>query len=38
MKIHYTDKKTFELTDGSKKLAHITYDDLFSFKANAVGL
>ena len=35
MKIHCIDKKTFELTDSSKKLGHITYDSLFSFKANA---
>ena len=35
MKIHCTDKKTFELTDNSEKLGHITYDGLFSFKANA---
>ena len=36
MKIHCTDKKTFELTDSSEKLGHITYDGLFSFKANAI--
>ena len=36
MKIQCTDKKTFELTDSSEKLGHITYDGLFSFKANAI--
>lgn len=36
MKIQCTDKRTFELTDGSEKLGYITYDGLFSFKANAV--
>jgi len=36
MKIQCTDKKTFELTDNSEKLGHITYDGLFSFKANAI--
>ncbi len=36
MKIQYTDKKTFDLTDGSKKLGHLTYESLFSFKANAM--
>ena len=36
MKIQCTDKKTFELSDDSQKLGHITYDGLFSFKANAV--
>jgi len=36
MKIYCTDKKTFELTDSSEKLGHLTYDSLFSFKANAI--
>ena len=36
MKIQCTDKKTFELTDSSEKLGHITYDGLFSFKASAI--
>ena len=36
MKIQCTDKKTFELTDGIEKLGHITYDSLFSYKANAM--
>jgi hypothetical protein len=36
MKIHCADKKTFELTDSSEKLGHITYDRLFSFKANVI--
>ncbi|TCC92323.1 hypothetical protein EZ428_11395 [Pedobacter frigiditerrae] len=36
MKIQCTDKKTFELIDGSEKLGHITYDGLFSYSANAV--
>jgi len=35
MKIQCTDKKTFELTDSSEKLGQLTYDGLFSFKANA---
>jgi hypothetical protein len=36
MKIQCIDRKTFELTDSSKKLGHITYDSLFSSKANAI--
>ena len=36
MEIQCTDKRTFELTDGSEKLGQITYDSLFSFKANAI--
>ena len=36
MRIQCTDKKTFELTDGSEKLGQVTYDGLFSFKANAL--
>jgi hypothetical protein len=36
MKIQCIDKKTFELTDSLEKLGHITYDGLFSFKANAI--
>ena len=36
MKIQCTDKKTFELTDSSEKLGHMTYDGLFSFKASAI--
>jgi hypothetical protein len=36
MQIQSTDKKTLELTDGSKKLGHITYHGLFSYKANAL--
>ncbi len=36
MKIQCTDKKTFELTDCSEKLGHITYDGLFSYSANAI--
>jgi hypothetical protein len=35
MIIQCTDGKTFELTDSSEKLGHITYDGLFSFKASA---
>lgn len=33
MKIQCTDKKTFELIDGSKKLGQLAYDGLFSFNA-----
>ena len=36
MKIQCIDRKTFELTDSSKKLGHIIYDSLFSSKANAI--
>jgi hypothetical protein len=36
MKIQCTDQKTFEFTDSSEKLGHITYDGLFSFTANAM--
>jgi hypothetical protein len=36
MKIQCTDKKTFELTDGSEKLGRITYEGLFSYKASAI--
>ena len=36
MKIQCTDNKTFELTDSSEKLGHLTYDGLFSFKATAI--
>jgi hypothetical protein len=36
MQILSTDKRTFELTDGSDKLGHLTYENLFSFKANAI--
>ena len=35
MDIQCTDRKTFELTDGSEKLGHVTYDRLFSYKASA---
>jgi hypothetical protein len=35
MEIQCTDKKTFELIDSSTKLGHLTYDGLFSFKADA---
>ena len=36
MKIQCIDKKTFELTDSSEKSGYVTYDSLFSFKANAI--
>jgi hypothetical protein len=36
MKVECTDKKTFELIDGSATLGKIIYDSWFSFKANAV--
>ena len=36
MKIQCTDSKTFELTDSSKKLGHLLYEGLLSFKAQAV--
>jgi len=36
MKIQCIDRKTFELSDSSKKLGHITYDSLVSSKANAI--
>ncbi|MGV3586679.1 MAG: hypothetical protein ACO1OF_06740 [Adhaeribacter sp.] len=36
MEIKCTNNKTFELTDNSEKLGHLTYDSLFSFKANAI--
>ena len=35
MEIQCTGNKTFELTDNSVKLGYITYDGLFSSKANA---
>ena len=36
MEIQCTNQKTFELTDGSEKLGHITYDSLFSYKASVI--
>ena len=36
MQIQCTDNMTFELTDGSEKLGHLTYNGLFSFKAQAL--
>src|SRR5690554_5943050 len=33
MNIKCTDKKTFELVEGSQQLGHLTYKSLFSFKA-----
>jgi hypothetical protein len=36
MRIQCTNKKTFELTDGSENLGQITYDGLFSFEADAI--
>lgn len=36
MKIDCTDTKTFVLIDESKKLGYVTYDGLFSQKANAL--
>ncbi len=36
MKIQCTDRKTFELTDDSRILGNITYNGLFSYKANAM--
>lgn len=35
MKIQCTNTNTFELIDGSEKVGQITYDSLFSYKANA---
>lgn len=35
MNIQCTDKKTFELSDGSQKLGQLTYDGIFSLKARA---
>ena len=35
MKIQCTNSKTFELTDNSKLLGSVTYESLFSLKANA---
>lgn len=35
MRIQCTDRKTFELSDDSKPLGAVTYDSLFSLKANA---
>ena len=36
MQIHCTDNKTFELADQSKNLGRLTYDGLFSSKANVM--
>ena len=36
MKIQCIDNKTFELTDGSEKLGNVTYNSLFSYKANVM--
>lgn len=36
MEIKCTDNKTFELTDNSEKLGQLTYESLFSYKANAI--
>lgn len=36
MEIQCTNNKTFELTDHSEKLGHLSYDGLFSSKANAI--
>lgn len=33
MEIQCTDKKTFELTDGARRLGHISYDSLFTHNA-----
>lgn len=36
MRIQCADKKTFELTNDSGKLGHLTYESVFSFKAHAI--
>ena len=36
MRVQCTDSQTFELSDGPKQLGHLTYEGLFSSKANAI--